>query len=284
VNQLPIWLSVLSALLAAGAGFLYGRRLHGRAFSIAARIRVRDCPLLPVAMLLFVGLHVATATLLQYPSIGWHLPVPIEYYLTASMTALKIGFVAFAMMAVTVAGFLERHPSRVLLLIASVAAVVTVDGLARRAARPNLEPLQARESEGVILQSTSSTCAAAAGATIATSLGIPASEERMVELMNTTWAGTSPAQIIYGLRAVGLAAKKVEIDGRDLNEVSPPAILLVNFGDQRDGHAVAYMGPNGDQFNIWDPGPGRSLWTREVVESRWEGRAIEVSSPQISNQ
>lgn len=277
MNQIPYWLSLVSALMAALAGIVYGRRLHARGFSIAARIRVRDCPLLPVAMLLFVALHVATATLLQNPQIGWHLPVMMEYHLTAGMSVLKVAFVTFAMAAVTAAGFAERHASRGMLLFATVIAVLIVDGLAHHSARPNLEPIRDHRKDGVILQSTSSTCAAAAGANIATFLGVPVSEARMVALMHTTWAGTSPAQAIYGFRALGLAARKVEVEDLALEHVEAPAILLVNVGAEPDAHAVAYMGRSEAGFEIWDPGGGKVIWDAEMVRTRWHGRAIEVS-------
>lgn len=277
MNQISLWLSLLSALTAAVAGVAYGRRLHARGFSIVARLRVRDCPLIPVAMLLFVALHVATATLLQNPQIGWHLPLVLEYHLTAGMWLLKVVFITFAMAAVTAAGFRERHAWRRTLFIGTVAAVLIVDGLARYSARPNLDPIEDRRKDGVILQSTASTCAAAAGANIATSLGVPVSEARMVELMHTTWAGTSPAQAIYGFRALGLHARKVEVEDLALERVQAPAILLVNVGIELDAHAVAYMGRSDGGFEIWDPGGGKTIWNAEMVKSRWHGRAIEVS-------
>lgn len=279
MNEIPLWLSVVAALVAGFLSFLYGKRLNARGFSVSARIRISDCPLIPIAMLLFVALHVITSALLGNPQTVWPLPVFLEYYLTPALWLLKVGFVAFGMGSVATAGFLEMHPSRVSLLVLCLLAVATVEGLARYSARPNLGKLEARESEGVILQSNASTCAAASAANIARHFGIPASEASMVELMHTTWAGTSPAQIIYGLRHLGLDAQKVQSPDRDLSRVAPPAVLLVDVGEEPDAHAVAYMGRVGDRFEIWDPGSGRSEDTLAAIQQRWRGRAIEVSHP-----
>lgn len=279
MNEIPLWLSAVAAVAAGLLSVVYGKRLHARGFSISARIRVADCPLIPAAMLLFVALHVVTSTLLGNPQFGWPLPVFIEYYLAAAMWSLKISFVAFGMGSVAAAGFLEKHPSRVSLIVLTVLAVITVEGLARYSARPHLGEILARESEGVILQTNPSTCAAASAANIARRFGIDATESSMAGLLHTTWAGTSPAQIVYGLRRLGLEAKKVQQPDRDLSRVTPPAILLVDVGNEPDAHAVAYMGRVGDLFEIWDPGSGRSVVPLGTIQQRWRGRAIEVSRP-----
>jgi predicted double-glycine peptidase len=266
----------LAVAVASLLGFAYGKRLHARGFDIAARIGVSECPLIPVALLLFVTVHVGTSTVLGNPQIGWPLPVFIEYHLTAALWVLKVAFVTFGMSSVTVAGFLQGHRSRWTLLIFSIAAIVTVEGLARHSARPNLGAIEVREVEGVILQTNPSTCAAASVANIARHFGIDATEARMVELLHTTWAGTSPAQMVYGFRALGLEAKKVQYLDRDLAKVNPPAVLLVDVGDEPDAHAVAYMARKGDLFEIWDPGSGRSEVPLGTIQQRWRGRAIEV--------
>jgi len=276
VNEIPLWLSALTVAVASRLGFAYGKRLHTRGFDIAARISVSDCPLIPIASLLFVAVHAGTSTLLDNPQIGWPLPVFVEFHLTGALWVLKVAFVTFGMSSVTVAGFLQGHGSRWALLLFSIAAIVTVEGLARYSALPNLGVIDARESEGVVLQTNPSTCAAASAANIARYFGIDATEARMVELLHTTWAGTSPAQLVYGFRALGLDAKKVQHLDRDLAKVNPPAVLLVDVGEEPDAHAVAYMARKGDLFEIWDPNGGRRDVPLGTIQQRWRGRAIEV--------
>ena len=279
VNEIPFWLSLLVVAAASSVGFAYGRRLHARGFDIAARIRVSDCPLIPVALILFVALHVATSTILGNPRIGWPLPVFVEYHLTVTMGLLKVAFVTFGMSSVTAAGIFQRHPSRWALLVFSIAAIGTVEGLTRHSARPNLGELQPREVEGLILQSNPSTCAAATTANIARHFGLEATEADMVKLLHTTWAGTSPAQMVYGFRALGLEATKVQHTDRDLAKVNPPAVLLVDVGEEPDAHAIAFIARKGDLFEIWDPNGGRHDVPLGTIQQRWRGRAIEVRKP-----
>lgn len=277
MNELPLWLSAIAVAMASLLGYAYGKRLHARGFDIAARIRVADCPFIPIALLLFVAVHVGTSTVLGNPQIGWPLPVFVEYHLTTTLWMLKVAFVTFGMISVTVAGFLQGHRSRWALLVFSIAAIVTVESLARHSARPNLGVIEARESDGVILQTNPSTCAAAAVANIARHYGIDATEATMVELLHTTWAGTSPAQMVYGFRALGLAARKVQYLDRDLAKVNPPAVLLVDVNVEPDAHAIVYMARKGDLFEIWDPNGGRRDVPLGTIQQRWRGRAIEVS-------
>ena len=279
MNEIPLWLSIITALGAAALGIVYGRRLDARGFNIAAKIGIRDAPLIPLALLLFVVLHVAMSTLLKNPQLTWPLPLVVEYHLTAALWLLKIAFVTFGMSSVCVAGFLQNHPSRWSLFVLSIVAVIAVEGLARHSARPNLAKIEARESEGVILQTNPSTCAAASAANIARHFGIETTEARMVELLHTTWAGTSPAQLVYGFRALGLEARKVQHLDRDLAKVNAPAVLLVEVGDEPDAHAVTYMGRKGDLYEIWDPNGGRGDVPPSTIQQRWHGRAIEVNVP-----
>lgn len=277
MNEVPLWLIAVAVVVASLLGYVYGKRIHARGFDIAARIRVSDCPLIPIALLLFVAVHVGASTLLGNPQIGWSLPVFVEYHLTAVLWVLKVAFVSFGMSSVAVAGFLQGHRSRWTLLLFSLAAIATVEGLARHSARPNLGKIEAREVDGLVLQTNPATCAAASAANIARRFGIDTTEARMVELLHTTWAGTSPAQIVYGFRALGLEAMKVQHPDRDLAKVTPPAVLLVDVGDEPDAHAVAYMARKGDLFEIWDPNGGRREETLDAIQQRWRGRAIEVS-------
>ncbi len=91
--------------------------------------------------------------------------------------------------------------------------------------------------------------------------------------------GPTPAQMLYGIRALGLGARKTESPAHRLGDVSPPAVLLVRLGPEPDAHAVAYLGRDGDTYRIVDPVSGLQVHTQESFENRWDGRAIEVFGP-----
>ncbi|MBX3178448.1 MAG: hypothetical protein KF886_13895 [Candidatus Hydrogenedentes bacterium] len=276
MNELPYILSAATALAAAFVGRAYGRRLHARGFTLSAHISVNECPLIPLSLLLFVLLQVCASTLLRNPQIGWILPLPVEYYITPAMWALKLFFVVFAMASVAAVAVLQAYPRRAAILLFTIAAALAVEGLNRWAVQPGLGQIEERWRDGVIIQTNPSTCAAASAANIARQFGIEKTEAEMVDLLNTTWAGTSPAQIVYGLRSLGLMAEKVQHPDRDLSKVRAPAILLVDAGGEPDAHAVAYMGRRGPLYEIWDPNPGRTILPLAAIQERWRGRAIEV--------
>jgi hypothetical protein len=274
--ELHYGLSILTILIAAVLGIVYGGTLYRRGFELTGHVSVRDCPLIPVGLILMVVAHVVTSTVTGRPQLGWALPVPVEYYLSPLLWAAKLFFAAFSMAAIASVGFRQRYPMRVPLALFCVVVLVAIDGLARRAAQPNLAEIRHKEKGGVILQTNGSTCAAATAANIARIYDIDGTEAEMVERLHTSWAGMSPAQLVYGFRALGLSARKVSRINRDLDGVNPPAVLLVAILDEPDAHAVADVGREGDSFVIWNPNGGAQLWDAEKVISRWGGRAIEV--------
>ena len=276
MNEIPYWLSVVAIFLSVWPGIAYGTKLHRHGFSLAAHVHVKDCPLIPAFLVLFVLLHVATGTILKNPQIGWALPVFIEYHLTSAMWLLKIFFVTFAMSAIVTVGFRQRHGMRYVLLLFTAVVIGGIEVLTHLSVQPFLGEIRTRVKDGIVLQTNASTCAAASAANIARYFGIDATEADMVKRLHTTWSGTAPSQIIYGLRELGLKARKVRIPDRDLAKVHPPAVLLVNVGEDPDAHAVTYMGRRGERFEIWDPVSGRWIASLEEVRARWGGRAIEV--------
>ena len=276
MNEIPFWLSVLAVVLSIGPGIAYGTKLHRRGFNLSGHVKVNDCPLIPVFLVLFVLFHAATATVFKNPQIGWALPVFVEYHLTSAMWLFKTFFVTFAMTAIVTVGVRQKHVLRYAILSFAAVVLLTIEVLTRLSVQPYLGEIRARMKDGIVLQTTPSTCAAASAANIARHFGIDATEADMVQRLHTTWSGTAPSQIVYGLRSLGLEARKVQFPDQDLARVRPPAVLLVEVGGEPDSHAVVYMGRQGDRFEIWDPVPGRLLLTLEDVQARWGGRAIEV--------
>ncbi|MCF6286460.1 MAG: cysteine peptidase family C39 domain-containing protein [Candidatus Hydrogenedentes bacterium] len=266
--ELPLAISILTALVAGVLGVRHGRTLFLRGFRLAGSVRVRDCALIPTCMLLFLVAHVTTSTVTGNPRIAWMLPVFVEYYLIPALWILKILFATFAMAAIATVGFLERHSIRIPLIVFSVIVIVVIDGLIRASVQPNLGDISDMERDGVVLQSNPSTCAAATAANIARKYGIEMNEADMITLMNTTWAGTSPAQLVHGFRSLGLKARKVFHSDRDLSKVHAPAVLFVEVGGEPDAHAVAFMGRVGDEFEICDPNGGRRNVSGETIGER----------------
>ena len=139
------------------------------------------------------------------------------------------------------------------------------------------EKLEHKTSDdGIILQSSGSSCAAATVANILVHFEIPAIEADVARVMGTTFLGSSPGQMRYSLEFYGLEFETLNERTPDLARVHPPAILFVDHpAVGSEGHAVAYFGVRGEKFEIWDPLTGKGLWNEDHVKRRWHGNGIE---------
>lgn len=131
-----------------------------------------------------------------------------------------------------------------------------------------------------VMQSSSSSCAAASGASVAGLLGLRHSEREMARYMGTRVCGTSPAAIIRGMRRVGLNARFFEQDPSAAASLPLPSILFFNHpGLGPESHAVAAVRwlPKSDSIEIWDPLQGDVIISRQALPHMWAGRGVAVS-------
>jgi predicted double-glycine peptidase len=277
--QLPIVFSILTAIVAGAAGIAYGRRLHGGGVTLGRYMRVREMPLIPVCLVLFIGSIVLTNWIFSNPQVAWDIPAAIEYLLLPIVWAFKLAFVTFATAAIATIAWRQQGRTRYVVVFFAIVVALTVDLLGRYAHQPFLPDLEHKTKNGVILQTNGSTCAAAACANIARYFGVERTEADMVKVLNTTWAGTSAAQIVYGMRSLGFEAKKVNSRDRNPRDLTTLAILLVDSGGQVDGHAVAFMGMTGPECTIYDPATGPVFINAEKLKETWRGHAIEIRMP-----
>lgn len=274
---LPYGLAACTVAVAAAFGIAYARRLHRRGVTLHEELRTRDYPLIPLTVLVFIAVLAAAHLATTQPEWMWRMPLLLDYYYRPLFWALKLAFAAFPLSAGTYLAFSNRNRARVAVLLFSVAAVAAMESQMRIMHRPYLGEIKdARTPEGIIIQSHGSTCAAATCANIARRFGRDFNEADMIRLLNTSWEGTSPGQIVYGLRAMGLDAQKVTSPTRNLADITPPAVVLVDVGGEPDAHAVAYVARDGDRFEIWNPQSGRVMMTAEQLREQWRGHAIEV--------
>ena len=130
-------------------------------------------------------------------------------------------------------------------------------------------------ADGVILQSSSSSCAAATLCNVVAHFGVEISEPRAARLLGTTSLGTSPGQMRYALDQLGIGFVDLNERFRELSEVRPPAILFVDHpAVGPEGHAVAYFGTFKDRYEIWDPIYGRSFLKSGHIHQVWHGNGM----------
>jgi hypothetical protein len=149
----------------------------------------------------------------------------------------------------------------------------------------------------VCMQTTHSTCAAAASATLLKTLGISTTEGEMAKCCFTSDRGTGLHGILHGLDS--------KLDGTRWNPVAcrltvgqlvatkGPAILVVElkekaWNDDRYRtwgwhpgvkHVVVFYGVGpGGKLMIGDPATGREMWSRDVLDDLWSGEAVVLHS------
>jgi ABC-type bacteriocin/lantibiotic exporter with double-glycine peptidase domain len=92
----------------------------------------------------------------------------------------------------------------------------------------------------------------------------------LAELFHTTRDGTFPAQVLRGLKELGISGRKVTTGG-GLNAIHPPAMFFI-FGDT---HAVVYAGMTGGLAEIWNPSFGKAFLPEWRLSKMWEGHVLE---------
>jgi predicted double-glycine peptidase len=146
------------------------------------------------------------------------------------------------------------------------------------------------------LQTSPATCSAAAAATLLQYYGVYAPEQELADLCLTR-RGTNWKGLYRGLtlKAAPLGLRVEVLDttiddlARTLNE---PCILLCELevdnyeasGEyERAGwvpgqpHSVVLWDIVGDQYLVADPAAGVELWTRQALETLWQGQALRMT-------
>lgn len=200
----------------------------------------------------------------------------------------------------TLAGFAWHHiPGRAVRKIALLLPLIAL--CAYRSIAPLTFPMPAmldeRWRDGVCLQTSLSTCSAAAAATLLREHGIGATESEMASLCLTSEKGTTSLGLYRGL-AIKTAGTswKVETFHADtprLRSMSGPMILPVRF-DRRPGidpryardwgwlpgvsHHIVFFkfSQDGEKCEMGDPSVGRENWSARDIGVLWHGDGIRL--------
>lgn len=140
----------------------------------------------------------------------------------------------------------------------------------------NLQP------NGVFKQTSNSSCAPAAMATVLRQWSIPATESGVAKLAATSRMGTSMPQLI-------VAAQELNMDGIELRpswelmqQINRPGILAVWLVDEgrKLPHAVALVGMDEQQVAIADPADGTIFsLSREMFFQIWRDQYVPIFEP-----
>jgi hypothetical protein len=147
--------------------------------------------------------------------------------------------------------------------------------------------------QNVCLQTSQSSCAAAAAATLLRYHGIDANEEQMAQLCLTSERGTRLHGLYRGLRIKTQTTHlRVVVRSTDLahlrTNIAIPVILYVKLSQQVDEkdprysrdwgwrvgvtHTVVFFGfAENDLVDMGDPGVGREFWDTQALKDLWHG-------------
>lgn len=272
---------LLAVLLAVALGVFRARSLRARRPSVTVETAHRhDRWILPMSSALLVLLAVPVGAQLS-DRVCQVLPLWLQRHasgVTWSALVVLLGYVSSYTSALAL---LTRHRKRRRLVLCSTLLITSVSLTAAALEVRVADRLADSVSEnGVVLQSSGSSCAAAAIANVARSYGIPVTEPEAADLMGTTVLGTSPGQMRYALATYGIEHETLNERFSRLEDVRSPAILFVDHpAVGHEGHAVTFMGMAGDDYEIWDPLEGRVLLSRDEIASVWHGNGIQCMGP-----
>lgn len=272
MSPFPLWANVLAVLAGLVVGVLDARRLRRRHPGLGLQTALRHARYLYAAPVLLVGLGAAHYALQGRADLWWSLPTWLEVrWLGVIWGAILAVFALLFGLALALA-FAERHGERWKALVAALLCIGAVEHAVWKFSRPVAPDLRDEVRDGVVLQTSGVTCAAASAANLLRATGRPATEREMAAAFGTTTLGTSAGQVVEGLRALGYACDKVEV--ADASALPLPAILFVDHAQAGpEGHAVALMAA-AERVEVWDPLVGRVLQSRSDLARVWRGRAV----------
>ncbi|MDH5673707.1 MAG: cysteine peptidase family C39 domain-containing protein [Myxococcales bacterium] len=277
---LPIGLKFTLATIAAALGVRIGSRLwhkHGAGLDDALKF----APWLSVVAVVVV-LDASAAWLLTLrPDFVWALPLWLQYSATALNWAIATAAMVLLFSVVLSLSVRARDVRAWPLLILAFGSLGAVEWYqASMLERPEL---RARETpEGWVLQTSGRSCGAATGANIARAFGLQATEREMAERFGTS-AGASAAQMVFGLRELGIEGMLRHVRPQGIRALKAPAALFLEPRSPFDaGHIVMLADGDGSTVQIVDPLQGRTVWHSSSLPGRWRGRAIEFQRSPVA--
>lgn len=289
-----MWLEAIATFLLGGLLFWGGMRL-GR---ILLRQGATANDLFKgknTLSLLFLGLYVALIVLaLNVPQMQ---VLPIEwriYGMQATWTILRVALLGFCGLAFIV----SWKTARIQVIAVALLGVLGICGFSGSEAyflapiyadlNDNLQP------NGVFKQTSMSSCAPSALATVLRRWQLNATESSVAKAAGTSRLGTSMPQLIVAARAVGMDGVELSSSWEQIRQINRPGVLGVWLfdGPRKLPHAVALLGMTDDRIIIGDPARGRiyaldraqfaEIWRQQYVPIYRRG-AIGLTRQQTSD-
>lgn len=140
------------------------------------------------------------------------------------------------------------------------------------------------QANGIFKQTSASSCAPAALATLLQRWGIPtATELSVARFAETSRMGTSNPQVLKAAQGFGMQGIELHPSWPQMRTINRPGLLSiwVKSGFWRLSHAIVVMAIQGDQMIVADPARGHYYnWSRQDLLKSWRGDYLPIFRPQ----
>ena len=269
---------LLVAFVSLALGAVYWLKLETKYPLITIETALQKAPLLYLLIpfsLVVLGIQVAVVV---KPDLTWSWPVFFEYYHVELLLSAVLSSIGLLFGLGTCGAVRTKNKQWPALPFAFLILTSLLLGIEYDFTKPVASDLQDQQKDGIVLQSSPFSCAAASGANLARVYGQNSTESEVAKALGTTRFGTSPAQVVYGLKKLGFTCSKHVYSRTQLDQVTAPAVLfLPPQRGKSEGHAILLKGRSGDRFQIIDPLSGLLEWTTEIAATTWFGHTVECT-------
>ncbi|NJR40285.1 MAG: hypothetical protein HC781_17490 [Leptolyngbyaceae cyanobacterium CSU_1_4] len=236
------------------------------------------------ASLLFLGLYMALLMLALYVP-QWHL-LPLEWRISGmrvTWTLIRVILLGFCGITFAV----SWQTARLQIVAIALLGVLGISSFSATEAyflAPIYPELKDQlNPNGIFEQTSPSSCAPSALATILHRWGLKQTESSIARLAGTSSLGTSMPQLVAALAAIDMAAIELSPTWEQMQAINRPGVLatwLYSEG-RRDPHAVALVGLNDTIATLADPAFGQYFQvSRNQFERIWRKEYLPVFRPQ----
>ncbi|NER01029.1 MAG: hypothetical protein F6K30_30790 [Cyanothece sp. SIO2G6] len=235
-----------------------------------------------ISFLLLAGSVCVAVVILHLPQLpflplAWRASGMLMAWMVLRSLLFWIGGLAIAM------GWQVAHRQLLVTLFTCGVGVAVLTGIEQYLLTPIYPSLsQHIDSQGIVRQTSDSSCAPAALATVLHQWQIDTSELEVAKLAGTSRIGTSMPQLIAAAQRLGMDGLELQPSWETIQQINRPGILSIWLmdGDRRFPHAVALLKMNRDTAVIADPAEGRAFMVdRTALEKMWRQEYVPIFRP-----
>jgi predicted double-glycine peptidase len=232
----------------------------------------------------FLGLYIGVLLLALYvPQLQG---LPLEWRVSGmrvTWTLIRVILLGFCGLAVTV----SWRTARLQVVAVVLLGLLGIGGFTATEAH-FLAPIYASlddnlQSNGVFQQTSDSSCAPAALATILRLWGLEATESNVAQLAGTSLLGTSMPQLIVAAQGFGMEGIELSPTWAQMQRINRPGVLATwLYSDHgKAPHAIALLGIDNTSVIIGDPAYGKifQIDKTEFLDRYWRDQYVPIFRP-----